>query len=142
MSDTVAELAERVASTEQRLETIEARLDELQDLLVKRGRSGSKATRLPEPWPLSDEMKRWFVANVAAKVPTRAVEAEHEAFCDYWRGKAGQQATKRDWTATWRNWMRRAAHRWDSPVGAYLKQQGRQPIAADPQKQGLKRYDD
>jgi hypothetical protein len=34
--------------------------------------------------------------------------AETEKFVDYWRAKPGQAAMKRDWVATWRNWMSRA----------------------------------
>lgn len=30
-------------------------------------------------------------------------------FRDYWTSKTGQQATKVDWDATWRNWLRRSA---------------------------------
>jgi hypothetical protein len=41
--------------------------------------------------------------------PWVPLRAEHAKFCDYWHGKAGQGATKMDWIATWRNWMRRAA---------------------------------
>jgi hypothetical protein len=31
-----------------------------------------------------------------------------DKFVDYWRAKAGAAARHVDWTATWRNWMRRA----------------------------------
>ena len=34
---------------------------------------------------------------------------QHDVFTDYWNAKTGQDATKRDWDATWRNWIRRAA---------------------------------
>ena len=34
---------------------------------------------------------------------------EHEKFCNYWHAKSGQQATKVDWPATWRNWIIKAA---------------------------------
>jgi hypothetical protein len=32
---------------------------------------------------------------------------EFDCFLDYWRAKAGAGAVKRDWPATWRNWIRR-----------------------------------
>ncbi|MDK1481275.1 hypothetical protein [Sinorhizobium sp. 6-117] len=35
-------------------------------------------------------------------------EAEFEKFRDYWRAKAGREASKLDWQATWRNWIRNA----------------------------------
>lgn len=34
---------------------------------------------------------------------------ETTKFGDYWRAKSGRDATKTDWPATWRNWLRRAA---------------------------------
>ncbi len=30
-----------------------------------------------------------------------------ETFRDYWVSATGQRATKRDWSATWRNWIRK-----------------------------------
>lgn len=36
--------------------------------------------------------------------------AEHRKFIDYWQAKSSN-ATKLDWTATWRNWMRTACER-------------------------------
>lgn len=37
--------------------------------------------------------------------------AELAKFRDYWRAKAGQDAAKLDWLATWRNWCRTAKER-------------------------------
>ncbi|RIJ76588.1 hypothetical protein D1871_10975 [Nakamurella silvestris] len=34
--------------------------------------------------------------------------AETDKFRDYWISKSGKDATKADWDATYRNWMRRA----------------------------------
>jgi hypothetical protein len=31
-----------------------------------------------------------------------------ERFADYWHAKAGKDAAKLDWPATWRNWCRKA----------------------------------
>ena len=36
------------------------------------------------------------------------VRREAECFADYWHAKAGADARKADWLATWRNWVRRA----------------------------------
>lgn len=33
---------------------------------------------------------------------------EAERFRDYWCAKSGKDATKTDWQATWRNWVRKA----------------------------------
>ena len=34
------------------------------------------------------------------------VRREAECFADYWHAKAGADARKADWLATWRNWVR------------------------------------
>jgi hypothetical protein len=33
---------------------------------------------------------------------------ETDQFRDYWQAKSGKDATKLDWPATWRTWMRKA----------------------------------
>lgn len=63
---------------------------------------GSRGTRLPDDFPVTDDMTAWARDSAPSCGPT-----DHEAFCDYWRGVAGAKGRKADWTATWRNWMRR-----------------------------------
>ncbi|WP_273783924.1 hypothetical protein [Bartonella sp. AU15XJBT] len=41
-------------------------------------------------------------------LPPKRVKVEIAKFRDYWRSKAGANATKIDWQATWRNWVRKA----------------------------------
>jgi hypothetical protein len=68
------------------------------------------ATRLPDDFQPTEDMKRWFAGeNLQTVIPDP--RAEHENFCDYWRAKAGADARKLDWPATWRRWMRTAASR-------------------------------
>ncbi|WP_375621136.1 DUF1376 domain-containing protein [Bartonella sp. AA97HXZ] len=45
---------------------------------------------------------------IAEGLPPERVKVEIAKFRDYWRSKAGANATKIDWQATWRNWIRRA----------------------------------
>lgn len=67
----------------------------------------TKATRIPDDFRPTDDMKRWFFEEQLDKaIPNPAME--HAAFCDYWKAKPGADARKLDWAATWRNWMRRA----------------------------------
>lgn len=47
-------------------------------------------------------MKSW-----ARKECPLTTYRDHEMFTDHWRAQTGQRAVKRDWIATWRNWMRR-----------------------------------
>lgn len=61
-----------------------------------------RGTRLPEDFTVTEAMKTW-----ARKDAPLAGLVDHEMFVDHWRAQTGQRAVKRDWEATWRNWMRR-----------------------------------
>lgn len=63
----------------------------------------NRGSRLPDDWVLPMEWGRWAVDEGWSEV---AVRDEAARFADYWRSLSGQKATKRDWLATWRNWMR------------------------------------
>lgn len=71
-------------------------------------RTTSRGTRLPEPFEVTEEMRAWYRENIGAAVNG---VLEHEKFLDYWRSRTGQVAVKKDWIATWRNWMRTALER-------------------------------
>jgi len=64
-----------------------------------------RGTRLPDDFKITPAMVAWARENV----PHVDGRAETERFTDYWHAKAGRDACKLDWEATWRNWMRRAA---------------------------------
>lgn len=66
--------------------------------------ASGRGTRLSPDWQPSETEKRW--AEDAR--PDLTVTVEIEKFRDYWVAKAGADASKRDWTATWRNWIRNA----------------------------------
>jgi hypothetical protein len=51
------------------------------------------------------------------------VAVEAEKFRNYWTAKAGANATKRDWSATWRNWIITAMER-SNVQATYGQQQG------------------
>jgi len=67
--------------------------------------SARRATRLPEPFELTDERR--------AVAERDGVDADrtHRKFCDYWRSASGRTAAKLDWDATWRNWCLTEAER-------------------------------
>jgi hypothetical protein len=48
--------------------------------------------------------------------PSR-IASEAARFRDYWLARAGPQAVKLDWPATWRNWIRRVTEQRQSPAG-------------------------
>ncbi|WP_208438210.1 DUF1376 domain-containing protein [Bartonella taylorii] len=45
---------------------------------------------------------------IAEGLPPERVKVEIAKFRDYWTAKSGKDATKIDWQATWRNWIRKA----------------------------------
>jgi hypothetical protein len=67
------------------------------------------ATRVPDDFQPTEEMRAWFVGEGLPGVIDGKIE--HEKFMDYWRACPGAKGRKLDWAATWRNWMRTAAER-------------------------------
>lgn len=63
-----------------------------------------RGSRLPKDWTPPDDL--W--AQIAKERADLDLQLEHENFSDYWNGKAGRDAIKVDWPATWRKWMRNA----------------------------------
>lgn len=70
--------------------------------------SPRRGKRLPEDWRPSTKDR-----DFAAKEGLDHAEIDRTAdrFRDYWTAKAGPSAIKRDWAATWRNWVRGDADR-------------------------------
>lgn len=65
----------------------------------------TRGSRLPSDWfPEADEAGYAHSLGLDPDVVA-------ENFRDYWHGKAGKDATKMDWSATWRGWCRRDAER-------------------------------
>jgi hypothetical protein len=60
---------------------------------------------LPEDWTAPTDWLAWAVAEGLSQ---NQAAREAERFRDYWRSKSGKDATKADWLATWRNWVRKA----------------------------------
>lgn len=73
----------------------------------KRGTDGHQ---LPEGWmpaPRSIQIVRDEHPGITEETLIR----EHRKFSDHWAAATGQRARKKDWDATWRNWMRTAMER-------------------------------
>jgi hypothetical protein len=70
-------------------------------------RSLSRGTRIPTDWEPSLEDWKFAVDMLGVE----RAKSEVPKFKDYWQALAGARATKRDWSATWRNWCRKAAER-------------------------------
>lgn len=82
-------------------------LGSVSENLERRGVRGkaAPATRLPKPWELPESWLAWAV-GIHHLEPDRVVRISL-AFRDYWWAKAGADAAKVDWEATWRNWIRK-----------------------------------
>lgn len=76
----------------------------------------SRGTRIAEPFIVTVEMRQW----AAAETPLVDVDRSTRMFVDYWRAATGAKATKRDWLATWRNWLRRDQERAEQRGGTKL----------------------
>jgi len=60
--------------------------------------------RLSEDWMPSEEV----IQQMSSERPDVDLRMEHRKFIDYWKAKTGKDATKLDWDATFRNWIRNA----------------------------------
>lgn len=70
--------------------------------------SSQKGTRLNPKWELPSEWGHWALQQGLSR---EVILEEEEKFRDYWISLAGAKATKRDWQATWRNWIRNKLER-------------------------------
>jgi len=73
---------------------------------------GTKGSRIPQDWHPGSE----GIEFAERLVGTERTTLELAKFKDYWIARAGQLAVKRDWPATWRNWVRKASETQSRPV--------------------------
>ncbi|CAB0634823.1 helix-turn-helix domain-containing protein [Corynebacterium diphtheriae] len=71
---------------------------------AKAAPASSRGCFLPDGW----EPDREVINAMRAEFPHLNLWQEHQIFVDYWRGMPGARGRKRDWNATWRNWIRKA----------------------------------
>lgn len=67
-----------------------------------------RGSRISPDWHLPKAWGEWAVGQGLDEL---SVRREADRFRDYWLAKAGKDATKTDWLATWRNWCRIALER-------------------------------
>jgi hypothetical protein len=66
------------------------------------GGAQKRATRLPENWRPTEKDIAWQrEKGISDLLARRALEK----FTNYWNAKGGKDATKLDWSLTWRNWL-------------------------------------
>jgi hypothetical protein len=68
------------------------------------GGRATRGTRIPDDFEVTPAMVTWSRENT----PHADGRVETDQFRDYWHAKSGKDATKIDWEATWRSWMRNA----------------------------------
>jgi len=71
-----------------------------------KSRAEARASRLPDSWRLPQDWKEWALACQPTWDEGKA-NLVSAGFRDHWIAKAGRDALKVDWLATWRNWVRR-----------------------------------
>ncbi len=76
---------------------------EAKDQKLEHAAQPKRATRIPADSPTEADLE-W----AREKRPEVNAEAERDKFRDFWTAKAGKDAAKLDWRATWRNWIRNA----------------------------------
>ena len=74
-----------------------------QPLTNKPKRESQRGTRLAPDFALPDE----WVSFCRQQRPELDPRDVFDGFRDYWVAQPGQKGVKTDWTATWRNWVRR-----------------------------------
>ncbi|WP_262377081.1 hypothetical protein [Pseudomonas sp. WS 5059] len=68
-------------------------------------KKSKRGTRLPEDWAIPGDWLAWAKSE-RTELDDRMLKDMADSFRDYWVSKSGANATKRDWEATWRNWVR------------------------------------
>jgi hypothetical protein len=68
----------------------------------KESRPRKRGSRLSKDWKPNKKLLAW----ATAKRPDLNIVDTIESFTDYWISKTGASATKLDWDATFRNWIR------------------------------------
>ena len=113
---------EATASTRQEKRRVEVKEEEREPVgSPKKSPPGSapvkpdpKGARLPEDWVLPMEWGRWAVNQGLSVSETRR---QADLFRNYWHAKAGRDARKVKWQATWQNWVLKAINDMGGPRG-------------------------
>jgi len=73
----------------------------------KRTGKAAYGTRLAKDWQLPKSWGEWALGEID-HLTEADVRREAAKFADHWHAKAGSDARKADWEATWRNWIRKS----------------------------------
>lgn len=70
-----------------------------------------RARRLPADFTITDDMRQWARENDLDHLDLDGITKN---FIDHWNAESGAKASKLDWVAAWRTWVRREL-KWGSP---------------------------
>lgn len=90
----------------------------------KEKKERERGTRCPPDWRPSAEDQSYAAEQ---GMPSDIAAREAAKFRDYWSAKTGPSATKLDWPATWRNWVRRVCEERGFAPTAPPEKRGYQP---------------
>ncbi len=83
-------------------------------------KKADRGSRLPDDWVLPAD---WMAFALTEGLSENDARNQAYKFKDYWLGVAGARGVKRDWMATWRNWIRNSKE-WKQHAGHSPKKRG------------------
>lgn len=89
-------------------------------LKTQRG-AAKRGSRLPQGWDPGEEGRAFASEHGFSN---GRLSSEIDRFRDYWAAATGQSATKADWLAAWRNWVRKSSD--------FSRNTGKKPDEFDP----------
>jgi hypothetical protein len=94
-----------------------ASLGEVSEVKDSVKKESTKGSRLSQDWVIPEE----YIKFCQTERPDLDVKLVTENFKDFWISKTGSNATKLDWFATWRSWVRkeRATSNVKKPMKGY-----------------------
>lgn len=85
-------------------------LNEINRAVKKQPPPSNRGTSLSPDWKLGDagnQILQYFVDKGYEKIEIQKLMIEqHDVFVDYWSAVSGAKGIKKDWNATFRNWIR------------------------------------
>jgi hypothetical protein len=88
-----------------------------------KGNGGSRATRLSTDFELPED----WIEFCKSERPDLDAQKTFAEFKDHWIAQAGAKGVKSDWTANWRNWVRRTFAK--NQTSQYTKETGTSALA-------------
>lgn len=91
----------------ERLAVLEAKVNGSTPAAAPEPAKNKRGTRVdPSFYPIPSTVE--LIRAEFPFVTREDLRREHDYFIDYWKAIPGSRGVKLDWSATWRNWMRKA----------------------------------